>query len=100
MYRLILFLLAFTPSTWSFTQTNFSAEELQADAKLLWQVLNELHPGLYRHSDTITLTKSYQQLLKDFSVGKSEEEAFLGLTQFAAKVKCGHTFVSPFNQMF
>lgn len=77
---------------------SLNAEQLQTDAKILWQSLNELHPGLYRHNDTAILENAYQNLLNDFSTEKSEKEAFLLFSKFAAAVKCGHTYVNPFNQ--
>jgi len=80
-----------------FGQT-LSSDKLQADASILWQTLNELHPGLYRHNDTVTLENTYQQLLNDCATAKSQTEAFLLFSKFAAAVKCGHTYVNPFNQ--
>jgi len=81
-----------------FGQTIFTSEELKSDSKLLWEALNELHPGLYRHTDTITMTKEFEKLLVEFSDAKSDVETFLSLSSFTSKIKCGHTFVNPFNQ--
>ena len=36
-----------------------SPSALQSDAKLLWQALNELHPGMDRHADTTELAKAF-----------------------------------------
>ena len=44
-----------------FAQT-FTTQQLQEDADLLWEALNELHPGLYRHQGTKVITAAYQQL--------------------------------------
>jgi len=85
-------------STLSFAQDVFTAAQLQSDAKLLWEALNELHPGLYRHTDTLALTKAYESLLQEFSSEKNEVEAFLELSSFISKIKCGHTYLNPFNQ--
>ena len=79
-------------------QDVFSSEDLQADAKLLWQALNELHPGLYRHSDTLSMMKAFEKILKDFEDDKSEIETFLHFSEFTSKIKCGHTYLNPFNQ--
>lgn len=97
MNRFILFLLLGFLTKSGFSQ-NISADDLQADAKLLWQALNELHPGLYRHTDTTSLTKAYEQLLQDFSIERNEKEVFLSLSEFVSKIKCGHTYLNPFNQ--
>lgn len=82
----------------SFGQRNFSKDELSADAEILFQALNELHPGLYRHSDTATIKRAYDALQNDFSDGIDEETVFLRFSAFISKVKCGHTYLNPFNQ--
>lgn len=82
----------------SFGQHIFSKDDLRADTEILFEALNELHPGLYRHSDTATIKRAYDALQNDFSVGIDEETAFLSFSAFIAKVKCGHTYPNPFNQ--
>ncbi|AFM06316.1 periplasmic protease [Bernardetia litoralis DSM 6794] len=77
---------------------NLSSQGLQDDAKLLWNALNELHPGLYRHNDTTILEEKYQKLLVNFSEDKTPQETFLLLSEFTAAIKCGHTYLNPFNQ--
>ena len=81
-----------------FTQDDILVENLQSDVKILWQALNELHPGLYRHIDTLELEKHYEDLKVKFSTGKSQKEAFVELSYFISKIKCGHTYLNPFNQ--
>ncbi len=82
----------------SFSQDLFTSEELQSDARLLWQALNELHPGLYRHIDTVSLERHYEELLQDFCVDRTEVETFILFTEFVTKIKCGHSYLNPFNQ--
>ena len=97
MKQLIIVLLLVTP-IWSAAQNQLSSNALQADAKLLWQVLNELHPGTYRHVDTSELVKAYDQLIEEFSVERIQNEAFKFFSEFVVKIKCGHTHLNPFNQ--
>ena len=98
MKNKILLLVFVLSSTQLFAQNSFSANDLQADAKLLWNALNELHPGLYRHSDSSAMKQAYLSLQDDFSKEQSATETFLLLSEFTAKVKCGHTYLNPFNQ--
>lgn len=77
---------------------NLSSQALQDDAKLLWNAINELHPGLYRHNDTTVLEEKYQKLLADFSEDKTPQEVFLLLSEFTTAIKCGNTYLNPFNQ--
>lgn len=97
MNKLIIIILILLSQT-TFSQRIFSVEELKVDAKILLQALNELHPGLYRHSDTATIMEAYKILQNDFSTGSDAETAFLRFSNFTAKVKCGHTYLNPFNQ--
>lgn len=94
----IFILILFIYPTWSNGQVQISTTKLQSDSKLLWQALNELHPGLYRHVDTIELVKAYDQLMQNFSKERTQAEAFEHLSEFVVKIKCGHTYLNPYNQ--
>jgi C-terminal processing protease CtpA/Prc len=97
MNKLVIIVLIFLCQA-SYSQRTFSKDELRADAEILFQALNELHPGLYRHSDTATIETTYYELQNAFSDGIDEETAFLYFSAFIARVKCGHTYPNPFNQ--
>ena len=79
-------------------QSLIKSEDLKADAAILWQALNELHPGLYRHSDSLTIKKRYQELLGLFANDISPKHAYLYFSYFTSVIKCGHTYPNPFNQ--
>jgi C-terminal processing protease CtpA/Prc len=99
MKKIILLLcLQFLFTSSLYAQKKLSSQALQDDSKLLWNALNELHPGLYRHNDTTVLEEKYQKLLADFSEDKTPQEIFLLLSEFTAAIKCGHTYLNPFNQ--
>ena len=85
-------------SLWCSAQEKISSTALQSDAKLMWQTLNELHPGMYRHADTTELAKAFDQLLEEFSIERSQNEAFKYFSEFVVKIKCGHTYLNPLNQ--
>lgn len=98
MKKTIIILLCILNSSIVFSQVNFSSSELKADADLLWRALNELHPGLYRNTDTLQIKKAYQALLNDLSSERNAKEAFISFSKFTASIKCGHTYLNPFNQ--
>lgn len=97
MNKLITLIFILLSQT-GFSQNTFTKEALQKDAEILFQALNELHPGLYRHSDTATIVEAYNALHDDFPIDNDAETAFLNFSAFTSKVKCGHTYLNPFNQ--
>jgi len=97
MKKLFALILISLPM-WCMAQKMIPATALQSDASLLWQSLNELHPGMYRHVDTTDLVSGYEKLLEEFSVDRTQEEAFKNFSEFVVKIKCGHTYLNPFNQ--
>jgi len=97
MKKIIALILLLVPTV-IYSQNKIPAKNLQEDAKLLWQAINELHPGTYRHTDIISLQKTYKKLLNDFTTDRTSQEAFIHLSEFIEKIKCGHTYLNPFNQ--
>ena len=97
MTKLIIFLTLFFSYS-VHAQEVIPSEDLRSDAGLLWQALNELHPGTYRHTDTIELQIAYKKLLDQFSTDRSPQETFKYFSEFIVKLKCGHTYLNPYNQ--
>lgn len=79
-------------------QTIVGSNELKEDLNILWQALNELHPGLYRHTTAEELAGSKNNLEELFSSSMDEKNVFLELSKFTAEIQCGHTYLNPFNQ--
>ena len=74
------------------------ASELQADAVILRQAYEQLHPGLYRYNTKSQMDADFDELTRRFGHDQSLQDAFLAFSEFAAKVRCGHTQANPFNQ--
>lgn len=72
--------------------------DLQADVALLREAYETLHPGLYRYNSKAQMDAAFAQLSRALSHDQSLEDAFLAFSEFAAKVRCGHTQANPFNQ--
>jgi hypothetical protein len=71
---------------------------LRADAAILRRAYEQLHPGLYRYNTKAEMDADFAALNDKFDHDQSLQEAFLAFSEFAAKVRCGHTQANPFNQ--
>ncbi len=75
-----------------------AAADLQADAALLRRVYGELHPGLFRYNTREQMEANFASLDESFRHDLTVREAFLEISRFTAKIKCGHTQPNPYNQ--
>jgi len=74
------------------------AARLQEDVTLLRQAYETLHPGLYRYNTKKQIDGAFEDLLAAFNSDRTVAQAYLALSIFAAKIKCGHTYPNFFNQ--
>ncbi len=100
---LLLALTAFaqTASLQASSPTNHTlikSADLESDATVLRKAYEELHPGLYRYSTKAEMDAKFEALQKNLSHDLSLQDAYLLFSQFAAEVKCGHTYPNFFNQ--
>lgn len=72
--------------------------DLQADVAILRAAYENLHPGLYRYNTKPQMDAAFAALNQRLAHQQSLPDAFLAFSQFAAKVRCGHTQANPFNQ--
>jgi Peptidase family S41 len=75
------------------------ASDLQADAAILRTAYEQLHPGLYRYNTKAQMDGDFDSLSHELDHDQTLEEAFIAFSEFAAKVRCGHTQANPFNQI-
>lgn len=78
--------------------THLSADQLAGDVRLLRQAYEALHPGLYRYNTPEQIGRAFAELSERLKKGATLRETFLALSEFTAKIKCGHTYVNFFNQ--
>jgi hypothetical protein len=71
---------------------------LLKDAAILREAYEQLHPGLYRYNNKAEMDAHFAALNAKFAHDLSLQEAYLALSQFAAEVRCGHTYPNFFNQ--
>ncbi|MFO0961327.1 MAG: S41 family peptidase [Phycisphaerales bacterium] len=78
--------------------TLLPAAGLRADAALLRRAYEALHPGLRRSLTPEQLDAAFAALDAAFARDRTLADAYLAFSQFAAKIRCGHTYANFFNQ--
>ena len=79
-------------------EKSISVAELQKDFEVLKSVLKNYHPGLYRYQDSANIENHFTVLQNELNQNLTTTELYLILSRFTAKLKCGHTFCSYYNQ--
>ncbi len=77
---------------------NTTAVALQQDLAILEKTYKTLHPGLYRYNTPAQMDANFAKLRRDWSRDQSLAQAYVSLSEFLGKVKCGHTYANFFNQ--
>lgn len=74
-----------------------SAEELQEDALLLKKVMMDVHPGIFRYNTAEEFEAHFRDFYAKLHRDMAEAEFMKILAQFTEKVRCGHTYLNPWN---
>ena len=72
--------------------------DLQADEVILRRAYEQLHPGLYRYNTKAQMDADFDVLRAQLGHDQSLQDAYLAFSEFAAKIRCGHSQTNPFNQ--
>ena len=75
-----------------------AASDLQVDFGVLREALETLHPGLYRYNTREQMDAHFADLQKTLGRALTLQETYLALSVFAARIKCGHTYLNFLNQ--
>jgi Peptidase family S41 len=78
--------------------TKLAPSQLQPDARLLRSVLDQLHPGLYRHVDSIEIAKRFAALEAQWAKPQTLPDAYRDLSITLAAIRDAHTYANPNNQ--
>lgn len=78
--------------------TRFTAAQLQPDARMLRAALEQLHPGLYRHVDSVDANKRFMALEDQWAQPQTLPHAYRDLTLLLAGLRDAHTYANPLNQ--
>lgn len=72
-------------------------DSLTTDIRLLERALTEMHPGLYRYNSENETALIFQDLRSNLPEKIAENEFMIRLAQAVRKIKCGHTYLNPWN---
>ena len=72
--------------------------KLLEDVDVLRRVIEQAHPGLYRYNTKAQVAEHFASLRAKFSRDRTLAEAYIAISQFLAKIKCGHSYTNFFNQ--
>ena len=97
MKNLLISLLTIT-SFASFTQPQkLDRDSLLIDIGFLEEIVEEIHPGAYRYNSKSDIDKLFLDLRTDVYGDLDEAEWTIKLAQAMKKLRCGHTYVNPWN---
>ena len=97
MTRLIILAILFISIT-TFGQTSLSKDERLREVEIIKASWIALHPGLLRYNTQAQINQYFETLKNQVSNPITNEQYFILLSQLATKVKCGHTYLNPWNQ--
>jgi hypothetical protein len=79
-------------------QTVLSTKELKEDFAVLKKALTTMHPGIYRYQTPQSMEKIFGELEGKLENPLPEGEFFRLLAGLTSQIRCGHTFLNPYNQ--
>lgn len=91
--RLVLSALALSPAARA-----ARSPDAAGDVHLLGEVLRTLHPGLLRYQSAAAFEAALHRLEAPFAAAADLRTQALLLSRFLAGMRCGHTYVNPYNQ--
>jgi len=71
---------------------------LRADVAVLRRAYEAMHPGLYRYNTKAEMDRHFAALDGSFARDRTLGEAYVAISQFLAKLRCGHSYANFFNQ--
>jgi hypothetical protein len=72
-------------------------DSLLADIDLLERALTEIHPGIYRYNSPVSINREFDRLRAQVYEGMTEAAFMKILAQSIKKIRCGHTYLNPWN---
>jgi hypothetical protein len=72
-------------------------DSLLADIGLLEKILTEVHPGIYRYNSPEAINLEFDRLRSRVYEGMTEAAFMKILAQSIKKIRCGHTYLNPWN---
>ena len=70
----------------------------RSDPEWVRALLTALHPGLYRYQSEVEFARRHAEFARDWARSPALESRYLALTRLLAAIRCGHSYVNPYNQ--
>lgn len=71
---------------------------MHSDLDILKSALTSLHPGTFRYLTKSQLDQYFKEINEQTNRPLLIDEFYLKLSQLTEKLKCGHTYLNPYNQ--
>ncbi len=92
----IFMLLCISMATYG--QTTLTKEERFKELAIIKSSWTALHPGLLRYNTQSQIDQYFETIQRQVSNPITNQQYFILLSQLATKLKCGHTYLNPWNQ--
>ncbi|MEO1653231.1 MAG: S41 family peptidase [Bacteroidota bacterium] len=76
---------------------SLSLDSLRIDIDFLEKAMTEIHPGIYRYNSPDEIKQHFKGLRASLYEGISEAEFMKKMAQMVVKIRCGHTYLNPWN---
>ncbi|WP_438989090.1 S41 family peptidase [Polaribacter sp.] len=72
-------------------------DSLLIELNILEEALTSMHPGLYRYNSPKQIEDIFDSIRSELPQEIEESEYMIRLAQIIQKIKCGHTYLNPWN---
>lgn len=76
----------------------YSEDQIKEDIAVLKEIVQYIHPAVYKFRDSATLQSDFAALEKEILSKPDLVNSYKSISKFLAKIKCSHTFTNPWNQ--
>lgn len=77
---------------------NYSSQQIKEDVKVLGEVIQYIHPNIYRYRDSVLLGQDLLEFESKLLKNPNIVNVYKEVSKFMALVKCSHAFTNPWNQ--
>nr|WP_314492616.1 S41 family peptidase [uncultured Chryseobacterium sp.] len=95
---IIFFLISTSTIFGQNTTSNLTKEERLKEVDLIRSTFVNLHPGIYRFNSPHEIENYFKNLKQKISKDINNEQYFILLSELTTFIKCGHTYLNPYNQ--
>jgi C-terminal processing protease CtpA/Prc len=101
MIKRFLLILCLLGSTMLYSQDKqpvLTPAQMHGDLDILKAAFTNLHPGAYRYINREQLNRYFKEAARATDRPLSLASYYVKLSQLAVRLRCGHTYVNPYNQ--